>query len=45
MLSEQSKARLLETRSFIDYLQKNNKTVYGITTGFADLRKVPVSPE
>ena len=36
--------RLLETRSFIDHLTKKNIKLYGITTGFADLRHFAVSP-
>ncbi len=36
--------RLDKTRRFIDYLLENNIKVYGLTTGFADLRNCPVSP-
>lgn len=36
--------RLDETRSFVDYLLANNIKVYGLTTGFADLRNRSVSP-
>ena len=44
-LSELAKSRLIETREFISYLQLNNLKVYGITTGFADLRNISVNPE
>lgn len=37
-------SRLNETRLFVDYLLKNNIKVYGLTTGFADLRDYAVSP-
>lgn len=36
--------RLDETRSFVDYLLEKNIKVYGLTTGFADLRNSAVSP-
>ena len=37
--------RLRDSRLFINYLEENNKTAYGITTGFADLRKLKVPVE
>lgn len=37
--------RLEETRLFIDHLLANNVKVYGLTTGFADLRHQSVDPE
>jgi histidine ammonia-lyase len=36
--------RLKETRSFIDDLLEKNIEVYGVTTGFADLRNMAVPP-
>ena len=36
--------RLDETRRFVDYLLEKNIKVYGLTTGFADLRNSAVSP-
>ena len=36
--------RLNKTRRFINHLLENNIKVYGLTTGFADLRNCPVSP-
>jgi len=36
--------RLDETRRFVDYLLEKNIKVYGLTTGFADLRNNTVSP-
>ncbi len=44
-LSARAKERLLETRGFVDYLLQQQKPVYGLTTGFADLRKCPVSAD
>jgi histidine ammonia-lyase len=37
--------RLDETREFINYLLEKNMPVYGLTTGFADLRDCVVKPE
>lgn len=34
---------LVESRKFIDYLLNNNLKVYGLTTGFADLRDKQIS--
>lgn len=44
-IHEEMWERLDETRAFIEYLLQNNKKVYGLTTGFADLRECVVSPE
>ena len=44
-ISENAKIRLKETREFINFVQLNNHKVYGITTGFADLRNFAVNPE
>jgi histidine ammonia-lyase len=44
-LSDESAERLRETREFVDYLLLENIKVYGLTTGFADLRNCVVSPE
>jgi hypothetical protein len=43
-LSEDAAERLDETRAFVDYLLEENIKVYGLTTGFADLRDCAVSP-
>ena len=43
--SDETTQRLNESRYFIDYLLKNNIKVYGLTTGFADLRDCAVSAE
>jgi histidine ammonia-lyase len=45
VLGEKAKARLEETRKFIDYALEKNLKIYGLTTGFADLRDKVVSPE
>ncbi len=45
LLSSKSINRLKETRSFVDYLLEKNIKVYGLTTGFADLRNYAVSPK
>lgn len=37
--------RLKETRLFVDYLLANSIPVYGLTTGFADLRNTAIPPE
>lgn len=42
-LDESSAIRLDETREFVNYLLKNQIKVYGLTTGFADLRDKSVS--
>jgi histidine ammonia-lyase len=42
-LTESSRQRLRETRKFVDYLLVNNIKVYGLTTGFADLRNRAVA--
>lgn len=44
-ISTKSQNRLVETRHFVDYLLENEIKVYGLTTGFADLRDtcVPAS--
>lgn len=44
-LGEDCVDRLQEVRKFIDHLLQENVPVYGITTGFADLRNKVVSPE
>lgn len=44
-ISTEAKARLEETREFIDFLLEKNIKVYGLTTGFADLRNVAVPSE
>ena len=43
--SDETRKRLYTTRRFIDHLLKNNIKVYGLTTGFADLRNKVVSPD
>ena len=43
-LCPQAAERLNETRAFVDHLLKNNIKVYGLTTGFADLRHQAVDP-
>ena len=43
--SDKTKNRLDSTRRFIDHLLKNNIKVYGLTTGFADLRNKVVTPD
>jgi histidine ammonia-lyase len=45
VLSENSANRLKETREFVNYLLDENIKVYGLTTGFADLRNFTVSPK
>lgn len=45
VLNKDSMVRLEEARSFIEYLLSQNIKVYGITTGFADLRNRAVPPE
>ena len=40
----QSLQRLSETREFIDYLLDKKAKVYGLTTGFADLRSKTIDP-
>lgn len=44
-LNSETIERLNKTRSFIDYLLSQNIKVYGITTGFADLRNKTVRPD
>lgn len=44
-VSPESVLRLDETRAFIDYLLQRNIRVYGLTTGFADLRNEVVPSE
>lgn len=44
-LSQESSLCLQKVREFIEYLLKQNVIVYGLTTGFADLRNKAVSPE
>lgn len=44
-ISQLAEERLKKTRHFVDYLLKNNIKVYGLTTGFADLRNKSVSPD
>ena len=43
-ISEETKSALQETNGFINYLLEKNIKVYGITTGFADLRDKVVQP-
>lgn len=43
-ISEQSAERLDETRSLIQYLLDQRIKVYGLTTGFADLRNTSILP-
>ncbi len=42
-LNTHLESRLHETRSFIDYLLRQQIQVYGLTTGFADLRNTAVT--
>lgn len=44
-VSQESIARLHEVRRFIEKLLQSNAAVYGLTTGFADLRNKAVSPD
>lgn len=44
-VSAASHERLVETRRFIEALLERNEKVYGLTTGFADLRNYSISPE
>ncbi len=44
-LGEQAIERMNETRRFIDYLLSAQIRVYGLTTGFADLRNTAVDAE
>jgi histidine ammonia-lyase len=44
-LSSETKKRLTETRRFIQHLLSQKITVYGLTTGFADLRDRSVNPD
>lgn len=44
-ISDSASVRLEETRKFIDYLLANEIKVYGLTTGFADLRDKTVPAE
>lgn len=41
-LDEPLSMRLIETRRFVDYLLRHQIKVYGLTTGFADLRNTAV---
>jgi histidine ammonia-lyase len=43
-LTPQATLRLNDTRAFVDHLLSNNIKVYGITTGFADLRHQAIDP-
>lgn len=43
--SQKTAECLTKTRRFIDHLLENNIKVYGLTTGFADLRNKAVSPQ
>lgn len=45
VISEETAARLNATRAFVNHLLSNNIKVYGITTGFADLRHQSIAPE
>lgn len=42
-IEENALNRLKKTRRFIDFLLENKRKVYGLTTGFADLRNTNVS--
>ncbi len=44
-ISPETENRLNETREFIDFILDQKIQVYGITTGFADLRNTFVPPE
>jgi len=44
-VGEESKERLTKTRGFVEHLLDTDITVYGLTTGFADLRNYTISKE
>ncbi len=43
-IADDARPRLRETRTFVAHLLKNNIKVYGLTTGFADLRNQAINP-
>ena len=44
-LSEESKKKILESRKVVDELLEEQKTVYGITTGFGKFSDVVITPK
>jgi len=43
-ISDESVKRLNDTRRFVDFILKSNIKVYGLSTGFADLRDKSINP-
>ena len=44
-LTRESEQKVIKAREMIDDLVKNNKVVYGITTGFGKFARTVIEPE
>ncbi len=45
LISENARAKLERARTFVDRLVKEEKVVYGVTTGFGQFKNVVISPD